>query len=769
MIKKVILLNFISFLCFFIVSLESHTAEQPQIKQVLIKGNTSIEEDAILYNLTTTAGSVYNPDQITKDIQRIYDLGFFTDVQVSVESLEGGVRVTFIVKERPTIGTLEIKGNKKVNKEAISEVLTLAPHAIFDPLKMQDSVQKIKDLYQQKGYYNVEINSIVKPDPQKPEEKVNVIFEIKEGEKLRIEEIAFEGNKAFSDKQLRGQLRTKSYGFFSFLTGSGKFNEELFKADLDKIIAFYVDHGYIDAKVVDHRLDFQENREKLFIIITLEEGEQFKVGSIELKGNTVYSEDEIRKKMKVKEGDIFSRSDIRKDITAISDLYAQKGYLTPISDDTKDKLQITPLTSVDRTNQIVNLVFNIKEGTPHILNRINITGNKTTRDYVIRRELRLKEGEPFDSAKLRRSRQRVINLGFFDEANFELSEGEEENSIDLNIQVKERSTGSFTVGGGFSSLDKLVASFGLSQNNLFGLAHQVNFSTTLGGKSQRFNLNYTVPRFLNSLFITGIDAFSIRRDLTTYTSDERGGGFRVGRPLSEYLSGTVRYKYERVDISDVDEDASALLRSAEGTRRTSSVTLSVIRNSINNILNPTRGGRLGGAFEIAGGILQGDSDFYKFITDNNWYFPIFSPDIALHFRGEFGLVSNYGDEVEVPIFERFFGGGANHVRGFEERSIGPKDENGDVVGGNKKFLATAELIVPLVKGLKGLVFFDAGSVFDSDLDNVFDEDFEIRAGTGVGIRFFSPLGPLSLDWGYKLDRKEGESSSEFHFGVGRPF
>ncbi|HWP46273.1 MAG TPA: outer membrane protein assembly factor BamA [Candidatus Limnocylindrales bacterium] len=768
MTRKLVLLSLISFLYFYFVPY-SGGAEQPVVKKILITGNTTVEEDTIRHNLTTQVDSPYNPDQITRDIQKIYDIGLFSDVVVDVEPVEGGVQVTFKVTERPTIGTVEIRGNEEVKKEDLKDALVVSPHAIFDPLKLRDTVQKLRDVYRKKGYYNVEINPIVKPDPKDPEEKVNITFQIQEGKKLRVEKVSFEGNKAFSDKQLVDQLGTKPYGFFSFLTGSGKFDEEVLKADLDRIVAFYADHGYIDARVVDYKLDFRNNKEKLFIKIFVDEGEQFKVGKVEIKGNTVFSEQEIREKMKVKEGDIFSRSVIRKDITAISDLYAQKGYVTPISGDTKGKLQITPLTSVDRTQKVVNLTLDIKEGVPHTLGRITIVGNRTTRDYVIRRELRLREGEPFDSVKLKRSRQRVINLGFFDEAKFDVSEGEEEDTVNLNIYVKERSTGSFTVGGGFSSLDKLVASFGLSQSNLFGLAHQVNFSATVGGKSQRFNLNYTVPRFLNSLFVTGVDAFSLRREYDDFTSDERGGGLRIGRPLTEYISGTFRYKYERVDISDVAPTASSILLNSQGVTRTSSLAFNMVRNSINNILNPTKGGRLSGTFEIAGGILQGDSDFYKFITDNSWYFPVLSSDMALHLRGEFGFVGPYGNDKEVPIFERFFGGGANDVRGYRERSIGPKDQNGDVIGGNEKVLLTTELIVPIIKGLKGVLFFDAGSTFGSDLENVTDEDFDLRAGTGLGIRFFSPLGPISLDWGYKVNRRSGESPSEVHFGVGRTF
>jgi outer membrane protein insertion porin family len=747
----------------------SYSAEQPVIKQILVKGNISVEEEVIRTSLSTKVGTVYNPDLITRDIQKIYDIGLFADVAIDVEPVEGGVQVTFIVKERSIVETIEITGNKEVKQEDIRDVLAINVRAIFDPLKMRDSVQKIKELYGKKGYYNVEVTSEVKPNPKEPEEKIDLAFEIQEGKKLKVEEVSFEGNKAFSSRRLRRVMSTKPYGFLSFLTGSGKFDESAFKTDLDRVIAFYVDHGYIDARVADYKLDFRDRKEKLFVKIFLEEGEPFKVGHIEIKGNNVYSAQDIQDKMKVKEGDVFSRSAVRKDVTAISDLYAQKGYLTPVSDNTKGKLQISPTTSIDRAEKTINLTFNIKEGTPHILNRVTISGNQSTRDHVIRRELRLKEGEPFDSAKLRRSRQRIINLGFFDEANFDLKEGEEEETINLDIHVKERSTGSFQVGGGFSSLDKLVGSFGLNQNNLFGLAHQVNFSTTVGGQSQRFNLNYTVPRFMNTLFTTGVDGFNIRREFDDYTSEERGGGFRIGRPLSEYMSTNFRYKYAWVNISDVSETASSLLQEAEGIRRTSSITSTLVRNSINNILNPTRGGRLSAAFEVAGGILQGNSEFYKFLTDNNWYLPVFSPEIALRFRGEFGFASRYGEEENVPIFERFFGGGANDVRGFEERSLGPKDKNGDVIGGNKKLLFTTELIIPIIKGLKGVAFFDAGSTFESDLEDVVDADFELREGAGIGIRFFSPLGPLSLDWGYKLDRKPGESSNEFHFGVGRTF
>ena len=742
------------------------------ILSISVQGNTLIPDSTILAHIETKPGSLYDSERIAQDIQHVYDVGFFSSVDVLAEEKDGGVDLIFVLEERPIISRIEFIGNRKLSDSDIEEVLVLSPEAFSDslklkfyPQKIKDDVNNIKQLYSQEGYHNAQITSALIPDPSAPQEKLVLQYIIEERKKAVVKKIRFEGNTAFSEKKLRKHMATRKKGFFSFITGSGKYEETTFETDLERLRFFYADNGYIDAKIIDHSLDFQEDSSDLFITITIDEGDIYTMKTVSVGGNEVYSADKIQDVIKVSPDSPFSRSSIRKDILAISDLYAQKGYLTPISENTEGKLLIDPKIQIDRDNRQVYLTYAIREGVPHFLNRVIIGGNQLTRDKVIRRELLVQEGKLFNSKKVERSQQKVFNLGFFEDVQFNLSDGPEAHTVDMDIEVTERSLGSFNFGGGYSSLDNFVVSGGVSHPNVFGLAHQIKLSATLGGSSQTFSLNYTIPRFLDSQYLVGLDAYKTKREYDTYDSKSTGGGFRFGRRITDTIFGTLKYEYKKVNISDIDEDASSIIKEAEGESETSSASLILKRSTINNVLLPTKGMKTTLTGEVAGSILQAENDFYKIMFENNIYFPLYK-DFALRFKQQFDYAKEYGDSEKVPIFERFFGGGASTIRGYEERSVGPKDENGDEIGGNKRAVVTAELIIPIRKELRLVTFFDAGDVYSSD------EDVDLstfRKGVGAGIRFFSPLGLLRLDWGYKLDRESGESSGEFHFGIGGLF
>jgi len=479
----------------------------------------------------------------------------------------------------------------------------------------------------------------------------------------------------------------------------------------------------------------------------------------------VYSTEALEDVIKVSSGDPFSRSSIRKDILAISELYAQKGYVAPISENTRGKLVIDPRIQIDAEQKRVSLTYTIREGVPHYLSRVTISGNEVTRDKVIRRELDIQEGDLLNSALLEKSQQDIFNLGLFDDVNFQLNDGPEPNTIDLNIEVVERSIGSFNFGGGWSSLDSFVFSGGFAYANLFGLAHKINLSATIGSKSQTFNLNYTMPRFLDSPYLVGIDAYKRDRKYTSYDSSSVGGGVRLGRKIFERVFGTLKYEYRQVDTKHLKESASHIIKEAEGISKTSSGWLRLSRSSINNVLLPTKGFRTRISGEVAGGILQGENDFYKLEFDNNTYIPIYH-DFAFRFKTEVGYITHYGRSDKVPIFERYFAGGADTIRGYEERSVGPKDENGEDIGGNLLTVMTGEFIIPVKKSVRLVAFYDMGNVYGADENFDFSD---LRKSIGVGVRFFSPLGLLRLDWGYKLDREPGDDPDEFHFGIGALF
>ncbi len=741
------------------------------IGKISFRGNTLLPDSTLLQQIEIRPGGLFKPERISQDIQKIYDLGLFSSIDVHVEELDGKVVVTFFLKERPLISGIEFDGNKKIKDDEFEEALTISSVTISDPLKLKfypqtikEDIDHIKQLYREKGYHNAQVTSQLLPDPSYPEDNVILQYEIEERAKVTVRKVSFIGNTAFSSQELRKQMATRKKGFFAFITGSGKYEETTFETDLERLKFFYVDNGYIDVNVTDYSLDFKEEKSDLLITITLDEGALYTIKDIAIIGNTVYSSDDVHKVVKVAPETPFSRTAIRRDIVAISNLYAKKGYLSPISEKTGGKLLIDPQFTIDRNANKVSLTYAIREGVPHFLNRIVIAGNQNTRDKVIRRELSLHEDELFNKSKLERDRQRVFNLGFFDDVEFALLDGSEDDTVDLNIDVTERSVGSFNFGGGYSSLDNFFITGGITYPNVFGLAHKIDFSASFSGTSQTFNLKYTVPRFLDSPYLVGLDAYKTKREYTSYDSKSIGGGLRLGRKITDRIFGTVRYEYKKVDIADVEENASTIIKEAEGESITSSASLSLRYSNINNVLLPTKGMQTKLTGKVAGGILQGENDFYKLILDNNIYFPLYQ-DVAFRIKGEFAYAKEYADSEDLPIFERFFGGGADTIRGYEERSIGPKDENDEVIGGNTRIVFTTELIIPIRKEIRLVTFFDMGDVYASENDI---DVTSFKKSVGIGARFYTPLGLLRFDWGYKLEKESGESDSEFHFGIGAP-
>ena len=744
----------------------------PQIQSISVQGNVFVPEGTILAGFESKVGMPFNPVLLAKDVQHVYDLGFFSDVQVDAQELDAGIALNFVLTELPAISSIEFEGNDKVKDSKIEEVLTLPPSDLSDtfnlkfyPQKIQQDLENIRQLYHEEGYNNAEISSEILPDPNAPDEKVVLRYTINERQKAQVRGVAFEGNTAFSEKELEENMATREKGFLSFITGTGKYEETTFETDLERLKFFYADKGYLDVSVSDYSLDFRDETSDLFITISLDEGDVYTISDVSVEGNSVYTDEQLRYAIDIMPGDPFSRSNIRKDILAIAALYAPKGYLTPISEKTEGKLLIDPRIDIDKESKQVALVYSIREGVPHYLSRISIRGNEKTRDKVIRRELQIQEGELVNSTLLEKSQRDVFNLGLFDDVNMKLVDGLEPDSVDVTVEVTERSTGSFNFGGGWSSIDNFVLSGGISYANLFGLAHQINFSATLGSVSQTFNLNYTMPRFMDSHYLVGIDAYKTEREYTSYDSSSIGGALRVGRKVIENIFATVRYSYKDVDTYNVEEDASSIIKESEGRSRTSSGYLQLRRTTINNVILPTSGSRTRISGELAGTFLGGDNDFYKLLWDNNTYFPIYK-DLAFRFKTEFSYAQPIGDSDEIPIFERFFAGGSDTIRGYEERSVGPKDENGEEIGGNKLAIVSGEFIVPVNKQIRLVAFYDAGDVYGPD------ENFDIssfKQGVGAGIRLQTPLGLLRLDWGYKLTPEPGESSDELHFGIGALF
>ena len=759
MLKKIFIL-LIVFLTLSVFFTESNAADEgdsrEKILEIKVQGNRKIETSTILSKIESKAGTFLFSEQISKDISAVFNLGFFKDVQVEKEKMPEGVILTYIVSEKPTVKTISISGNKVIDTEKIKKEVTVIVDTILSRKEIDSSIKKIKALYQNEGYYLAEISHTEKPMPKN---SVEVVFNIKEGNEVTLKKIIIEGNHAFTDDQIKAAMETKEDWLFGWATSAGDFKEDVFKKDLEKIDSFYQDNGFIEIEIGEPRVELSSDRKNMYIIIPVKEGRQFKVGRIDIQGNTLFSDKEVADILGFKKGSVFNRGKLENGIITLSDLYAQKGYL--FSD-------IIPVRKFPKDLPIINMNITIDKGERYYIGKIEITGNSKTKDKVIRRELNMAEGDPVNSLKLRQSRDDIYALGFFGDIKVKTKRGKEKNRLDLEINVEEKPTGTLTFGGGFSSAESLVGVVSVSEDNLFGRGYKVSLSSQFSTRTTQFDLSFTDPWFMDKPISAGIDLFNRRSDDVTnnYTTHEKGGRVRFGFRVFERVWAFFSPKYDSEGLSNLSSDAkkSEAIREFEGSKSTISALYSLTRDTRNHPIFPTSGTRYEISYEHAGAFLGGDVNYYRIILDTSKYYPMVG-DTALLLHGTFGYVDDYLGK-SVPIYDLFRLGGERSIRGFKNDEIGPKDKNGNVIGGNKEIIFNAEYIIPVLPGqVQFITFFDAGNTVKNSQD-LFGY---LRKSVGVGARLFLPVGPVRIDVGYKLGRKKGESPMQFHFGVGGTF
>ncbi|MBC8283160.1 MAG: outer membrane protein assembly factor BamA [Nitrospinae bacterium] len=740
----------------FLIGVPPLSAQEGEVIDSLkIVGNKRIDESTILYYVKSKPGTVLSKSQIRKDIEQIFSLGQFKDIQVDTQNQLNGLEVQFIVEEIPSIGDVEILGNSKLESNDIREKIGLRRGATFNEHLVQESKKEILKAYEEKGYFFAE----TRIETNKGSDNlVDVVIRIREGEKVKIERIRFSGNKAFEDKKLAENMETKARTWFSFIDDSGVYQKDILKLDMFRIEGFYQDNGYLRVKVLEPRIDVNKKARQIHIIIPVEEGPQFRIKSLEIKGDDTIPHDDVKKSLLTQKGDIYNVSQLRQDIVTVTDLYSAKGFAYA---------DVNPITKIDDKTRMVDLSVDIDKGKKVYVGKINMLGNIKTRDNVIRREFRLKEGEVFDGTKLKRSKQRINNLNYFEDVKIDTRRGENPDLIDILTTVTEKPTGSFTVGAGFSSVENLIFTTSIAQDNLFGNGHRVNLTASLSSIRTDFNISLTEPRLFDSEISAGIDVFNRDQDYLSFDALSTGGGLRFGKNITEFESLSMGYRYESVEVTGVSAaDTTEFLRNE--TRTTSRVSPTYVYDSRDNFLNPSQGWRHVIASEIAG---LGGAKFTRSMYEITHYHPLVGKLVgAAHARINFA--EGYGGET-LPSFERYFMGGPTSIRGFTIQDIGPKDADGDPLGGSKALLLNLELQYPFTKSLRGFVFYDRGNVYGSgtDLSNT-SKDFdlgEMRNGIGAGIRFISPFGPLGFAYGIKLDRKTGEETGQFHFSAGNAF
>ena len=743
--------------CSFFFSALGFAQEGEIVKSLRVEGNKRVDDSTILYYIKTEVGQPLSRLQIRKDIEQIYDLGQFKDIQVDTQEVLGGLEVTFKVVEIASIGDLKLVGNKVIDTEDILEKITLKRGAAFHDQLVAQSVDDLKALYQSKGYFFAETKIATELTPNN---LVDVTIRINEGGKVGVKKIKFTGNKSFKAKELRKQMETKEKTWYSWLDESGIYQKDILKLDLFRIEAFYQDNGFIRVSVLDAKIDVNKKDQAIYITIPIVEGARYKVGDINVKGDGTFTDEELLAAVQSKKNEWYNVSKLREDVLKVSDLYSTQGYAYA---------DVNPITKIDDKKRVVNLGMEIEKGKKVYVGNINILGNVSSRDNVIRREFRLREGDLFDSEKLRRSKQRINNTQFFEDVKIDTGRGEAPDLIDITTTVTEQPTGSISVGAGFSSVENLIFTAAVSQNNLFGRGQRLVFSTSLSSIRSDFNLSFTEPRIFDTEISGGIDLFNRDADFISFNSRRRGGGLRVGKSLTEYDWVGLGYRFEDVKVTDVDPaDVTEFLNNE--TRITSRITPSYIRDTRDNFLNPSKGQRHVVRFEIAGGPLGG-SDFYKGAYEFTYYRPIVGKLVGA-INAEINYAEDY-DGDSLPAFERFFMGGANSLRGFDIRDVGPKNATGDPIGGSQSLLLNLELQYPFTKAFRGFVFYDRGNVYGSGADlSTTAKSFdlaEMRHSIGAGLRFLSPFGPVGFAYGIKLDKEDGENAGEFHFTAGSSF
>ncbi len=729
-----------------------------RIRRIAVKGNRRIEADAIVGVMQTREGETVSASRLREDLKAVYKLGYFTDVKFDISETPEGRVLTVIVKEKPAIHNITFRGNFNIKEKNLLDAMEIKRLAVASEPIIKEAIEKGLKVYREKGYYGAKINYTL--EPFVPGE-VNLVFNVEEGGPVTIKEIKFEGNSAFSAKELKKVIETKEKGLpiISRITGAGKLVQERLEQDAEKIGAFYFNHGYIKAKVGEPKVNVEAGY--AYITFPITEGPQFKVGKVGVQGDLIEDKEELLKKIKINKESIYSREVIQKDITTLSDLYADQGYANA---------DVTPLLKENDKERTVDITFDISQGKKVYFERIEIAGNVKTRDKVIRRELRVYEQELFNATKLKEGMKNLKRLEYFEDVNLSTSPGTTPDRLNLKVTVKEKPTGSFGVGVGYSTQDHLVGMIEISQNNLFGRGQRLQVQALLGSIASRYRISFTEPYLFDRPLGLGVDVYNWNRIFDEYTQHSTGGSIRLAHPLRwKYTKLFGSYRWDYVKLNDLSFSAlnTPTIVEASKIHNTSALTIGVARDSRDSLFTPTHGMNTSFTLEWAG--LGGQVAFLRYMIDQAFYRPLKWGMVGVfHIRGGYLQALGYGQQ---PSYELFYLGGIDTIRGFRYATISPRDPNThDRVGGNKFFQINTECRFPIPKlknyGIVGLVFFDCGNVYTSNAKLLVPN---VRSSMGGGIRWFSPMGPLRIEWGYNLNKKSYEQQSAWEFTIGGTF
>ncbi|MFH1368274.1 MAG: outer membrane protein assembly factor BamA [Elusimicrobiota bacterium] len=729
-------------------------AESRKITAVLIEGEQNVKEKVIKSQIKSKVKKFYSDDQVKTDVQNILSLGSIEDVEINLDTAT--MRLTFSVKEKPFIKKISLKGNKKLSKGKLNDEMTLKQKEFFDASKIDESKSKMLTVYHDKGYADAKIEIIPTIDELANYMTISIL--ITEGNRILIGGVTIEGAKAYKPKKIARMMETKKKKVFK---------DETIKKDIDTITLFYKNNGYLQVSVGEPKITYNPERTQMFIAVPLEEGQKYRVGAVSFSGNAVYAEKDLRKALVFKTGQVYNEEKFQDSQASMREMYQDKGYWRCVID---------PQLDFQKEAGILNINFNTSENEIVYVGSIYIDGLTSTKEFVIRRELALKEGDVFSRSRLVRSMEKINNLGFIDAIDPQFQPTNRPDVTDIVLNVTEGKAGLLTAGVGYSSIDKFVGSLQVQHINLLGRAQRMSLLWEFGEKKQNYEIGWTEPWFMNKPVSLGFDVFDTlrKRDYGSspvyyYNEGRRGGTVRVGPRLSDYLSLLFAYSYEEIEVSNVDFQIQDSVAASKDI--TSSLISQIVYDTRDNIYDASRGSRQSLSVQVAGGPFQGDVNFVKPSVKSSWFFPSIWK-FVFSMNGTLGLVEPFEPSTDVPIYERFYVGGAESVRGYQYRSeIGPSG------GGKMMFVFNAEYKFPIVQEkkrtiLQGAFFYDVGGAWKRPEDFVPEigvEDNQLKSGAGFGIRFTTPVFPLRLDWGHGFNHKPGEDQSQFYFTIGNIF
>ena len=728
------------------------------VVSVQVTGNTMLDSQAILNALRIKPGGTYNEAKATSDIKRIYSMGYFEDVQVETRPAGNGVAVHFHVVERSQLANIVFRGNKKFDNEDLMKVVNIKPNDIPSERNIADSVENIKRLYIDKGFPNVQVMTSIEPGE---DGRSALVYDISEGGKIYIKTIEFDGNEFYSDWTLSRKIDTSERNFLiSWISGSGKLNQEKLSGDSQKLESFYHNTGFLEAQVGDPIITNAEDG-GLIVTFPIVEGPRFKVGEVTIGGQILPNDDlkKMQKWLLLNKETWFSREILQDDIKFLQTYYSDKGYAHNT---------IEPQVTGPRDDNVLDVEFVVQPNQKVYFDRITIVGNEKTRDKVIRRQLSVVEGDLFSASRIQSSQANLMRSTYFQQANLVPGPSDSDDKMNLRVEVQERPTGSFQIGGGYSNYNSVFGVVRVTQDNLFGYGRRVSVEANVGSKNSYYDISFTDPWVADIPLSLGLDLFKYQNKYDYYTKDSHGAAIRAGYPVWGHWYLSARYSLEKIDIKDVSADSSEYLKSMMNYSTDSVFTLSLRRDTRNHFFFPTDGSVARLSYAKGTELFGGDTNFSRYEAEGAYWIPFpFLKGASFMVHGEIGYMKE-DKKGGLPTYEKYMLGGINSVRGYDWYSISPRDHNNETIGGEKMMVFNAEVAFPILRdqGLYGVAFFDAGNVWDKrDKYKLGD----LKKSYGGGLRYLSPMGPFRIEYGKPLDRGPDDSSGQWEFTMGSMF